>query len=193
MKYKFSLLENNIVYDGFHKIELFNFQYEKFNGSQSNIVTRELSRRTSCVGILPYDPKRQEVILIEQIRVGALANNEHPWLLEIIAGIIEPNEDLEQTAKREAKEEADCSINQLIPIYEYYLSPGGSSEKINLYLGITNTDNAGGIHGCDSEDEDIKVHIIPISKAFLMLENCELTNASTIIALQWLKLNIEKI
>ncbi len=193
MKNKFNIIENKIVYNGFHKIELFNFQYEKFDGTQSNIITRELSRRTSCVGVLPYDPQRQEIILIEQIRVGALANSEHPWLLEIIAGIIEPGESLEQTAKREAAEEANCTIDKLIPIYEYYLSPGGSSEKISLYLGLTNTLNAGGIHGCANEDEDIKVHILTLENAFQMLEKCQLTNASTIIALQWLKANIQKI
>lgn len=193
MKYNFSVINKQTLYQGFHKIELFDFKFDKFAGGESDIVSRELSRRKSCVGLLPFDPVRKEILLIEQIRLGPLANQEHPWLLEIVAGIIEDDESKESTVLREAKEEANCSISKLIPIYNYYLTPGGSSEKINLYCGITDTSNAGGVYGVEHEDEDIKVHIVKFKDAMDMLEDGKIINSSTIIALQWLALNINNI
>lgn len=193
MKYNFSIIKQQTLYRGFHKIELFDFKFDKFAGGESNVISRELSRRKSCVGLLPFDPVRQEVLLIEQIRLGPLANNEHPWLYEVVAGIVEDDESQEETVLREAKEEANCSISKLIPIYTYYLTPGGSSEKINLYCGITDTSHAGGVFGVEHEEEDIKVHIVKFNDALNMLVDGKIINSSTIIALQWLALNINNI
>ena len=193
MEYKFEILNNETVYSGFHKIKVYNFKHELFEGGQSDIISRELSHRNSCVALLPYDPIRREIVLIEQIRLGPIANNEHPWLLEIIAGMVEPNESSESTILREAKEEGNLSIKNLRPIYHYYSTPGGSSEKVTLYFGITDTSIAGGVHGLASEHEDIKVHVIKYEKALQMLEDGMISNASSIIALQWLQLNIDKI
>lgn len=191
MRYNFKILSNKVVYQGFHTIEIVEFQHEKFNGSESPILHRELSKRRSCVGVLPYDPKRKEVILIEQIRLGPLANNEHPWMYEIVAGMTEPNEAKETTMLREAEEEANLKIKKTIPIYEYYMTPGGSCEKISLYCGITDTSNAGGIHGSLNEDEDIKVHVFTLDEALKMLHDGLINNASTIVALQWLQFHAD--
>lgn len=193
MEYNFQIINNKQVYDGFHKINIYDFKHDLFAGGESGIITRELSHRKSCVALLPYDPGRNELVLIEQIRLGPIANNEHPWLLEIIAGMIEPGDTSESTIIRESKEEANLTISKLIPIYNYYSTPGGSSEKVTLYCGITDTSNAGGIHGLDDEHEDIKVHVLKVPEAFDMLNQGKINNASSIIALQWLKLNIHNI
>lgn len=193
MEYNFQIINNKQVYDGFHKINIYDFKHDLFAGGESEIITRELSHRKSCVALLPYDPSRNELVLIEQIRLGPIANNEHPWLLEIIAGMIEPGDTSESTIIRESKEEANLTISKLIPIYNYYSTPGGSSEKVTLYCGITDTSNAGGIHGLDDEHEDIKVHVLKVPEAFDMLNQGKINNASSIIALQWLKLNIHNI
>ena len=186
---KFELLSEDTAYDGFNSIEILNFKYRKFNGGQSNVIERELFRRKSYVGVLLYDPKRQEVILIEQFRIGPMVNNEHPWLLEIVAGMVDDEENNEQAVMREAIEEANCTITKLIPIDQYYLTPGSSNETLTLYCGITDTSKAGGIYGLATEDEDIKVHVISFDAVISMLKNNEIKNASTIIAVQWLALN----
>jgi len=186
---KFELLSEDTAYDGFNSIEILNFKYQKFNGGQSNVIERELFRRKSYVGVLLYDPKRQEVILIEQFRIGPMVNNDHPWMLEIVAGCVDEDESKEQAALREAVEEANCNIIKLIPISEYYLTPGSSNEILTLYCGITNTINAGGIHGLAIEDEDIKVHVLSFDTVMQKLNQGEIKNASTLVALQWLALN----
>jgi ADP-ribose pyrophosphatase len=194
MKYKFNLLDKEIIYQGFHSIELLKFNFNKFSGELSNNVSREVFQRKPCVGVIPFDPIRQEIILIEQIRPGPITNNHPtPWLLEIVAGIVDENEQAEITVLREAKEEANCNITQIIPIYEYYVSPGCSSEIIKLYCGITDTTHAGGIYGLSDENEDIKVHVVKLQDAFTMLNSGKIINAATIIAMQWLLINHHKI
>ena len=189
MNYSFKLLNHETAYSGFHHIEIYDLKFNKFDGSESNVIRRELSRRKSCVGLLPYDPQKNQVVLVEQIRLGPLANNEHPWMLEVIAGIIEDDESKENTVLREASEEANCTVRNLIPILEYYTTPGGCSEKMSLYFGLTDVEKLGGIHGLSTEDEDIKTHIINFDQTLDMIRNGQINNASTIIALQWLALN----
>lgn len=188
-KEKFELLSENTAYSGFNSIEILNFKYQKFNGLPSRVIERELFKRKSFVGVLLLDPIRREIVLIEQFRIGPMVNKDNPWVVEIVAGQVDSNETKETAALREAKEEANCEITQLIFINEYYLTPGSSNEILTLYCGLTNTTNAGGIHGLAAEDEDIKVHVLDIELAIKMLKNCEIKNASTIIALQWLELN----
>lgn len=190
MKYKFHVLGNKAIYQGFHNIELLEFSFDKFAGDTSGVVTREVFRRKPCVGLLPFDPIRQEIILIEQIRPGPISNNHpNPWLLEIVAGIVEEDEDAADTAIREAQEEANCSITKIIPLYEYYVSPGCTSETIKLFCGITDTTHAGGIFGVQAENEDIKVHVVNLQDAFELLKSGQIINAATIVALQWLIIN----
>lgn len=193
MKYKFHLVNKKIVFQGYHHIELLEFSFDKFTGGQSRVINREVFSRKPCVGIIPYDPKRKEIILIEQIRPGPISNKQsNPWLLEIVAGIIDDNEDPNTSALREAKEEANCNITQLIPIYEYYVSPGCSNETITIYCGITDTSNSGGIHGLSDEDEDIKVYVVKLEEAVNLLASGKIINAATIIAIQWLAINHHK-
>ena len=188
--YKYEI--STTAYAGYNSIEIVNYQFERFNGTQSNVIKRELFKRKSYVGVLPFDPITRQVILIEQFRIGPMVNDEHPWLLELIAGLIDENESKEQAVHREAKEEANCEISKLIPMYDYYMTPGSSNEVISIYCGITDSTKAGGVFGLACEDEDIKVHVVDFDKAMQMLNNGEIRNASTIIALQWLTLNMDK-
>lgn len=182
------------VFNGFFKINKFTFRHNLFNGGQSNWVDREIFERGDAVGVLPYDPFEQKVVLIEQIRIGALASKESPWLLEVIAGMVDKeNEDLEDVAKREAFEEADLNINTLTPMLSYLSSPGGTSERLYLYMGIVDSNGVGGVHGLEDENEDIKVHVLDVEHAFELLDSGVIDNAATVISLQWLRLNKQKI
>tara|TARA_B100000945_G_C19855618_1_gene355970 strand:- start:70 stop:465 length:396 start_codon:yes stop_codon:yes gene_type:complete len=121
--------------------------------------------------------------------VGLLDKATTPWALELVAGMIEAGEELEEVAVREVKEESNCDISQLIKICDYYNSPGVSSEKVRLYLGIVASKNVGGIYGLESENEDIEVVVLSYNDAVNGLKRGYLANAMTIIALQWLELN----
>ncbi|MEK6596357.1 MAG: NUDIX domain-containing protein, partial [Pseudomonadota bacterium] len=107
------ILEKTICFEGFFRLERYRLRHRLFNGDWSRPLVRELFERGHAAAILPYDPIRDEVILIEQFRVGALAAPGGPWLLEIVAGVIEGNETTEEVVKRESMEEADCVITDL--------------------------------------------------------------------------------
>ena len=180
-------------YQGFFRIDRYRLRHRLFNGEWGSAITRELFERGHAAAVLPYDPIRDEVILIEQFRIGALNAPGGPWLTEIIAGIIEENEAPEDVVKRESVEEANCIITDLVPLYDYLVSPGGMTERIALYCGRVDTTHAGGIHGAIDEGEDIKVHVVSRETALSYLQTGRINSASAIIALQWLALNREKL
>jgi ADP-ribose pyrophosphatase len=132
---------------------------------------------------------RDEVILIEQFRIGPYAVGWDPWLLEGVAGIIEDGESPEDVARRETREEAGCEITDLVPVMRYISSPGACSETVALFCGRVDSSGAGGVHGLADEGEDIKVMVYPVAKAIGLLDSGRIVNAKTIIALQWLALN----
>ncbi len=183
------ILERTVCYQGFFRIDRYRLRHRLFNGGWSLPITRELFERGHAAAVLPYDPLRNEVVLIEQFRIGAMDTPDGPWLLEIVAGIIEPDEITEDVVKRESVEEANCNISDLIPLYDYLASPGGMTERIALFCGRTDTTQAGGIHGAADEGEDIKVHVVSLETALQFLVSGKINSASAIIALQWLALN----
>ena len=143
--------------------------------------------------MLPYDPVRDEVVLIEQFRVGAGDDPSGPWLVEIIAGLKEPGETAEALIQREAMEEAGCKVSELIPLHRYYSSPGSCNEVIELFFARTDTKGLGGIHGIDEEGEDIRVCVVSSDTAFEWLDQGRIDSAMPIIALQWFRLNRDNI
>lgn len=183
------ILEEKAIYEGFSKIIHYKLQHRLFEGGWSKPFERELSVRYNAVAVLPYDPKLDKVVLIEQFRIGALKDKTSPWLLELVAGVIDKQQSEEKIAYLEAKEEAGLDIIDLIPIYSYWSSPGGSSEFVSLYCAIVDASKADGIHGMDDEHEDILVHVMDSKEAFAAVKSGRINNASTIIALQWLQLN----
>ena len=177
------------LYSGFLKLFRYSVRHKLFKGGWSNTLEREAIVRPPSVGVLLYDPRADKVVLVEQFRLGPMCSNEDPWLLEVVAGISEPGESLEEVAYREVKEEANCDVEQLTPIADFYVSPGATNEKLKLFCGIVDSDGVGGIHGLDEEGEDIKVHVIPFQEAYNMVEDGRIANAPAVIALQWLKLH----
>ncbi|MBU2706073.1 NUDIX domain-containing protein [Zooshikella marina] len=178
------------VFSGFFKVDRFQLRHQLFAGGWSPVLQRELFIRPEAVGVLLLDLQHDSVVLVEQFRVGALVADTKPWLLEIVAGLVAPGESLEDVACREAKEEANCDVQQLMPICEYLSSPGGSSEKLTLFCGLVDSSNLGGIHGLEEEGEDIRVQVVKIDEAFALLGKGVINNAAAIIALQWLQINL---
>jgi ADP-ribose pyrophosphatase len=183
------LIERETCYAGFFRMERFHFRFRKFNGDWSRKVTREVMVRGVATCALPYDPVSGEVVLIEQIRAGALLEDSTPWLIELVAGINDKNESSEELIRREAMEEAGLEVLGLRHVIDYLPSPGGSTEKVNLYCIHVDAGMAEGVFGLDEEDEDILVHRLPFEQAMILLREGRISNAPAIIALQWLALN----
>jgi len=186
---KYEIIEKEICYSGFFSIARLRLRHQKFDGEWSEVLIRELFERGHAVAVLPYDPVRDEVVLIEQFRVGALDFPTEPWLLEIVAGVIEEGENPRQVAEREALEEAGCIIERMEPVCEYLVSPGGASESIALFCGKVDATNIGGVHGVASEGEDIQVKVVSYDESIALLKRGLINSASPIIALQWLMMN----
>lgn len=183
------ILEKTVCFEGFFRIERYRLRHRLFSGDWSHPLVRELFERGHAAAVLPYDPIRDEVVLIEQFRVGALNAPGGPWLMEIVAGIIEADETTEDVVKRESIEEANCIITDLIPLYNFLVSPGGTTESVALFCGRVDTTHAGGVHGASEEGEDIKVHVVAVDTALALLQAGKINSVSAIIALQWLALN----
>jgi len=192
-KKQFELLQESTIYQGFFNLIRYKVRHTLYRGGWGRVLDRELFQRGDCVAVVLYDPVTDEVVLIEQFRVGAIRSRGDQWLLEIVAGAIEPGESPSEVAFREAEEEAGCDIQELIQISEFYTSPGGSSEKITLYCGKVDASNLGGVHGLEHEDEDIFVSVVSLDEALEKIKTGAIESAIPIIALQWLALNRERL
>jgi len=178
-------------YQGFFKLDEYHVSHKLFEGGTSNLLTREIFERGDAVVLIPYDAKLDRLVLIEQFRPGALRTQQTPWLLEFIAGMFGANESPVEVAIREAKEEANIDIDdkKIEKVMRYLSSPGGISEEIHLFVADINSDEIGGVHGLAEENEDILVHTMSRVSAFELLEQGKISNAATVIGLQWLQLN----
>ncbi|MNH20789.1 ADP-ribose pyrophosphatase [compost metagenome] len=176
-------------FQGFYKLDKVHLRHELFAGGMGREISRELFVRHDAVCVLPYDPQRDEVVLIEQFRVGAIGKVDNPWLIELVAGLIDKDEQPEEVAHREAEEEAGLVFSTLWPMTRYFPSPGGSDEFVHLFLGRCSSDGAGGLHGLEEEGEDIRVKVWAFEDALQAVRDGKIANAATIIALQWLALN----
>jgi ADP-ribose pyrophosphatase len=183
------VLEKTTPYRGFFRMDVYRLRHRKFDGGWTQELSREVFERGHAVAVLPYDPERDRVILIEQFRIGAYAAGLDAWLLETVAGVIEESESAQDVARREAHEEAGCDITDLVPIAEIMLSPGGCSETLAVYCGRVDSRGAGGIHGLAHEGEDIRVLVLPPEDALARVMATRGANANAIIPLQWLLLN----
>ena len=183
------LLNQRDLYKGFFRMTEYRFKHRLFEGGWSEEVKREVFERGNAGVLLAYDPKRDEVVLIEQIRIPAYETSETPWLLEVIAGMVEQGESPEDVVRREAQEEAGVVVGRCESIISYLSSPGGTSERMHVYVGEVDATTAKGIHGLACENEDIRVHVVSREQAYRWVEEGVIDNAASVIALQWLQLH----
>ncbi|GIB70696.1 ADP-ribose diphosphatase [Vibrio cholerae] len=184
------ILNKETLFKGFFRMVKYRFKHKRFAGGWSEPVEREMFERGHAAAMLPYDPIRDQVVIIEQIRVGALEHAQ-PWQLEIVAGVIDTDESAEQVVRRESVEEAGLTVGRIEKITSYYPSSGGCSEKLDVFIGEVDCSQAGGIHGLDCEGEDIKVHVMSRTEAYQLVKDGRIESGASIIALQWLALNYQ--
>lgn len=185
------VLESTIAYQGHFTLRRLTLQHRCFGGGWSEPLVREVFERGDAVGVLPYNPVDDSVVLIEQFRPGAMRGDQSPWMLELIAGVVEPGEDDEDVVHREAMEEAGCEVSELVPVATMLPSAGACSEQVRLFCGRVSSAAIGGIHGLEDEGEDILVHSVPRADAMQLLADDRIPNGHTLIALQWLHIHGE--
>jgi len=190
-KDRVELIEKQAAFSGYFQIDRFRLRFPLYRGGMSREVVREVLERGRVAAVLLLDPDNDAVVLIEQFRPGPYAAGDQPWLIEIVAGVIEGPESAEEMARREAREEADCDITDLSPIMRFFTSPGASTESVTLFCGRVDSSNAGGVHGLAEEGEDIRVMVVSVNDALSLLHEGKIVNAKTIIALQWLSTNYD--
>jgi len=178
-------------YTWFFGIEEADLKFRRFDGARSQTVTRAGFIMGDAVTVLPYDPLRDAVMLVEQFRFGPHARgDQNPWSLEPIAGRIDPGETPQDAARREAIEETGLNMTALHPVGRYYVSPGAVTEYLVSYVGIADLPKqAEGVGGLDTEDEDIRAHVITFDHLMALVQSGEVENAPLLITAQWLALH----
>lgn len=187
------IIAHEIAYQGYFRIDRYRLRHRLFGGGTSPEIRREVFQRGHAVAAILYDPDCDSVVLIEQFRVGALAAGYRPWVVEIVAGIIDEGETPAEVARRETVEETGCTVLDLIPVHDYLVSPGCSSETVKLFCARVDASRAGGIHGLKEEGEDIRVDVVPADEALQALAAGRVNTSLGIIGLQWLALNRDKL
>lgn len=175
-------------YAGFFAVDVWTLSHRTHAGGFTPPVTREGFVMGDAVVVLPWDPVRDRVLLIEQFRFApALRQDSQPWLLEPIAGRIDAGEAIEDAARREALEEADLQLGRLFPAVHHYPSPGAVTEFLYLYVGIADLpDGSAGVHGLEGETEDIRGHLLDRNALLDMVMRGQITNGPLAMLALWL-------
>lgn len=178
------------AFEGFFRIDRVRFQHRLFQGGWSPLLERELFGRGQAVLVLLYDCQARQVVLVEQCRAGALMHaryqNNQAWLLEPVAGMIDPDESAQQACARETQEEAGIAVQDFEYVCQFYPSPGGSDEILHLYAAEISVSDLPAFAGADEEHEDIRLVPLSFDEAENRLRAGRFNVASTIVALQWL-------
>ena len=187
------VLEEQTAWSGHFAVRKLTLQHRRFAGGWSEPLVREVFERGDAVGVLPYDPQSDSLVMIEQFRPGAMRGDDSPWMLELIAGVVEPGESDAEVVHREAMEEAGCELSELVPIATVLPSAGACTEQVRLFCGRVSSASIGGIHGLQEEGEDILVHSVSREDALQLLADDRIPNGHTLIALQWLYIHGESL
>jgi len=187
------IIEQRTLWQGYFKMVKYFFRHSLYAGGKSDIIEREMFERGHAVAVIPYDPVTDEVVLIEQIRVGAFSHQVSPWLIEVVAGIIEQGEISDDVARRELFEESGLMAQSMDKVMTFLTSPGATSEQIDLYLARVSAHESNDIAGLAQEGEDIRVFRVPVTQAIAALDDGLIINGPTVIAIQWLARHHQKI
>lgn len=187
------LRSTEVLYQGFNRLLLLHIRHRRFVGGWSPVLDREVFVRANAAALLPYDPIRDEVALLEQFRPGAYVAGRNCWQLEPVAGIIGADEMPEDVVRREAREEAGCEPLDLESMGLYLVSPGCASETVDCYCGRIDSSKISGVHGRSDEGEDIRVHVLGFDEVRMGLAANRFQYALTLICLQWLVLNRDRL
>lgn len=182
------VVERKLPYARYFDVEDLTLRHRRFDGEMSSPVVRSVLRSADAVTVLPYDPVRDSIVLVEQFRPGAFTRGDSkPWVLEPVAGRCDGAEPVEEVARREMVEEAGLILLGLEPVGTYYPSPGCLTEYLYSFVGLVDLSGVEpGVHGLDSEGEDIRTHLVSYDDALALLESGEADNGPMLLSLYWL-------
>lgn len=190
------IIGEDAVYEGFHRIKRIKLKHRLYSGGWSELVDREVSDKGSAASVVVYDPQLESVCLVEQFRIATFQpehEDKSPWSTEIVAGMIDKEGELpDEVVRRELMEEAGLEASYLEKITSYWVTPGGSSARMHIFVALCDLSEAGGIYGLDDEHEDILALVAPLKTVYQSAIVDESSNAATLIGLQWLTLNRER-
>lgn len=188
------IIETEEVYSHrFFSVVSTKLRHEKYDGTMSSEMTRISFERGDAVAALMHYPLDDKIVLVEQFRYST-HQKSGGWIIELPAGVINPDELPAQTMRREIEEETGYRVQILFPIHTFYTSPGGSSERIFLFYGrIDPRQRIGEGGGSEDSHEDIKTMHVTIDQALWMMQDGEINDAKTIVALQWLQINRDRL
>jgi nudix-type nucleoside diphosphatase (YffH/AdpP family) len=175
-------------YANYFSVEEFDLRHRRFDGGDSGPMTRAAFVSGDAATVLPYDPRRDRVLLVEQFRTGPFARGDaNPWLLEAIAGRIDAGETPEDAARREAEEEAGIALGALLPVAQYYPSPGAKTEFLYSFVALADLpDDAAGLGGMADEHEDIRAHLLSFEALMRVIETPDAANGPLILTALWM-------
>jgi ADP-ribose pyrophosphatase len=170
------------------RLDVVRFHHRLFSGGWSGERVWDVVRRGAAVAIVLYDPERDAVVLIEQFRIAPVFAGCSPWMIEVVAGLVDHQGESEaEVARRESVEEAGVTvIGDIIPIQRYLPTPGDSDQATMLFCGRVDSTQATGIHGLAAENEDIRVVVKPLSEVEALVDAGQIDNGHTLVCLYWL-------
>lgn len=187
------IISRTAIHEGYSSLYEYRLRHRLFSGGWSDEIRRELVKRGNAVCVLPYDPVRDEVVLVEQFRIGAYGAGLSPWQIEIVAGMIDTDETEESVARRELMEEAGVAARDLHFICRALSSSGVLTELVAIYCAIVDSSRAGGVHGLDHEHEDIRATAHRFADAMRLVDDGIFQHCQGIVALQWLAANRDRL
>jgi nudix-type nucleoside diphosphatase (YffH/AdpP family) len=184
---KVEIQDKHLVFDDVFKIQQATLRFQKFDGQMSAPVRKLVFERGDSAAALLFHRDSQQVILVNQFRYPTYEKGPG-WLYEVVAGIIEDHERPEECIKREVREETGYEVSELTHIATFYVSPGGTSERIILFYGeVSDTHRISSGGGLASEHEDIQLVELTLPDLWQALEHGDIVDAKTLIAVQWLQ------
>jgi nudix-type nucleoside diphosphatase (YffH/AdpP family) len=192
-KKRFEIENIETVFDDFFKIKKATLRFERFDGRMSGTVKRLCLERGDAVAAILFNPGTGTVFLTNQFKYPTCLRDGDGWITEALAGMIDEGETPEDALRREVDEEAGFRIQKMTPIHTFFVSPGGTSERIFLYyVEVSDADRVGPGGGLASEEEDILMLEYTLPEVWELLDRGEINDAKTLIALMWLRNRLEK-
>ena len=182
-------------YTEFFALDAFEVKHERFDGTKTSTLQRAVFVGTDAAILLPYDPKRDRVLLVEQMRMGPLGRGDpNLWQLEPIAGRVDACEAPQACAIREAEEEAGLTISHLEQVCEAYPSPGCSTEFFYQYVGLVDLpDDIVGIYGLETENEDIRTRLLSFDGLMELVQSQQAANVPLVTLAYWLAFHRDRL
>lgn len=188
------ILSKELKYDGFLKMFSATIEFDRHEGG-TQVIKRDIMDRGHAVAVLAYDPVRDEIALVNEMRPGALWAGDACYTDNLIAGNIEKDETAIVAATRETEQETGLELKNPILVHPgAFVSSGGTSEKIAIVAGIVDTSNVNGtVHGCVNENENIKVTVLKAEEFIRQVTTGHINDLKTLVAGYWLIENRPKL